>query len=133
MKFKQKGWVVLSGDDGGQIYMTIPTEFLAYTSSKDLLSLIRTLNFLEWPTNDGGAGAFFRCGCGRPDVCGDVCCGTKWVIGGMGGGRVFKTKIWIHSNILALGKPFVDRIEQSAKLIKSSKRTIYEQNDELFV
>lgn len=77
MKFLKKGWLVLTGDDGGQIYMTIPTTFLACASAKNLIRLLETIDFLQWSSNDGGAGAYFHCGCGNPQSCDEIGCGKK--------------------------------------------------------
>lgn len=81
-------WLVLEGDWGGQIYLTVPWHRVGPESR--IRVLLKRMNALAWSSNEGdGASAYLTTG--------DI-----GVSGGMGGGRLGE-KLWLHKEFL--GEP----------------------------
>ncbi|MBI5077558.1 hypothetical protein HZB94_04225 [Candidatus Falkowbacteria bacterium] len=86
-------WLVLSGDWGGQIYLTIPIAMLPKDrkqAERAIRSLLREIDDAEWGSNEGdgrGAEVVYTKHPGRG------------VSGGMGGGRLLKGQVWFHSDL----------------------------------
>ncbi|MDO8584032.1 MAG: hypothetical protein Q7R83_02525 [bacterium] len=82
-------WLVMQGDYGGQIYLTVPLSHIDLKQA-ELDDLLRMLDHRSWKGNRGdGAGAYLW----SPSVVGfDPCEGIS---GGMGGGRL-TDGLWLH-------------------------------------
>jgi hypothetical protein len=85
------GYVILQGDDGGQIYVVAAAHSVR-CSEETLRQLLREIDEIEWPGNpDNMRGVFFeRLG------------PNSAVAGGMGGG-VVETQPWVHKRLEAQG------------------------------
>ena len=80
-------WLVLEGDWGGQIYLTVPWNLLGEDAK--VLPLLKGLDREAWACNDGdGRQAYLY----SPRERGQR---TRGVAGGMGGGRL-TDGIWLH-------------------------------------
>jgi hypothetical protein len=85
------GYVILQGDDGGQIYVVAPAHSVR-CSEKALYQLLRDIDEIEWPGNpDNMRGVFFE----RLDP-------NSAVAGGMGGGLV-DAQPWVHNRLESQG------------------------------
>lgn len=77
-------YMIMEGDDGGQIYLSIPIKFIK-CNYETLKKLLKYLDNIAWPENqDDMAKIFFE----RLNE-GDV------IIGGMGGGLATNS-LWLH-------------------------------------
>jgi len=78
------GFVILEGDDGGQIYVVSPAS-LVECSADALDHLLRDLDGIAWPGNDPNSARVFyeRLPVGAP------------VFGGMGG-AIVSNDVWVH-------------------------------------
>ncbi|MBV8749379.1 MAG: hypothetical protein JO103_06675, partial [Candidatus Eremiobacteraeota bacterium] len=83
------------GDDGGQIYLTVPARRIA-SSAEDLAQLVCDIDWLHWHQADAIGIRFVD------PVSGGVA-------GGMGGGKVTDA-LWVH-DVMA-GSALADRIAQ---------------------
>ncbi len=81
-------WLVLEGDWGGQIYVTVPWRLVVADARVDLL--LSELDRIAWSCNDG-AGCFSHLY--DPRLCGDL--PVDGVSGGMGGGAL-EDGLWLH-------------------------------------
>ena len=91
----KRNWYVLSGDWGGQIYMTIPINFVSVYIAKAILHII---DAVEWGTNEGrGAELLIR------DASEDMS-----ILGGLGGGQLEPRCIWIHPQLHSTVKIWVE-------------------------
>lgn len=86
-------WLVLEGDWGGQIYLTIPITLL----KKFDTDTIRKIGWLHqaidrdrWKNNDDDGRAAQIVFTTNPD---------KGIAGGMGGGKLYKGEVWLHSDL----------------------------------
>jgi hypothetical protein len=90
--------LVLEGDWGGQIYMSVPTRMIG--SKADVPALLKMFDGQEWACNEGsGAGAYL------------LPSNQKGVCGGMGGGDLTE-ELWIHPDVNLLDRPGQDRISR---------------------
>lgn len=88
-KYKNS-YIIMEGDYGGQIYLTIPTK-QAKCSSKNLKILLNWIDKRVWD-NNGGASIYYE-----EFLPGDI-------IGGGMGGALAKNNLWLHENINELKK-----------------------------
>lgn len=80
-------WLVLEGDWGGQIYLTVPWHLVGENAK--IGNLLTRLDKLCWPYNKGdGASAYLIDGV------------TVGVCGGMGGGGLNEDGLWLHPALL---------------------------------
>jgi len=91
-----KKWLVLEGDWGGQIYLTIPPELVSLYLSRYPLAavslLLQEIDRFAWGCNDDdGASAYIL----EPDA-EDLEFGG--IAGGMGGGRLTGS-LWLHDGL----------------------------------
>lgn len=111
-------WLVLEGDWGGQIYLTVPWKCVAHGAK--IGELLRTMNGLAWGCNGhDGVSAYLLRPRSTADIerdaqidgvsCQDVArsCGfdtwetfveaqSLFVSGGMGGGQLLRDCLWLH-------------------------------------
>ncbi len=81
-------WLVLEGDWGGQIYLTVPRRLVGDVSGIEML--LSELNRIAWPCNDGeGACASLYDPMSYDQTADDGVCG------GMGGGEL-TDGLWLH-------------------------------------
>lgn len=82
-------WLVLEGDWGGQVYLTVPWSLLG--ENPNVLPLLKGLDREAWSCNRGdGRRAYLY----SPREHGSR---TRRVSGGMGGGRL-ADGVWLHSS-----------------------------------
>lgn len=80
-------WLVLEGDWGGQIYLTVPWRLLG--EDPKVLPLLKDLDREAWPSNRGeGRNAYLYSPREREQQ-------GRGVPGGMGGGRL-TDDLWLH-------------------------------------
>lgn len=85
------GYVILQGDDGGQIYVVAPASLVG-CSEVTLNRILREIDEIEWPGNpDDMRKVFFERLGPRSSVA-----------GGMGGGEV-RSEPWIHRRLESQG------------------------------
>jgi hypothetical protein len=79
-----KWWILMEGDWGGQVYLTIPLR-LVTASPSAVMEVLKLIDSIAWDCNEGeGAEVYLkRAECGK-------CIG-----GGMGGG-IFYDRLWLH-------------------------------------
>jgi hypothetical protein len=78
-------WVILQGDDGGQIYLTCPAAKVK-CSEANLRKLLEYLDAASWRDIEMASILF------------EDCSGTVTVAGGMGGGAV-TDDVWLHPDL----------------------------------
>jgi len=83
-KYKE-AYLIMEGDYGGQIYLTIPVEKIQ-CSEKNLFDLLNYLDDLSWKYSEG-AKLFY-----------EKIKEKTIVAGGMGGG-VITSDLWVHSDL----------------------------------
>ena len=85
-------WLVLSGDWGGQIYLTVPIHLIG--QNENIVELLAWLDELSWDCNEGeGSEAIIITGEIDPEL------ECLPVVGGMGGGMALEHQIWIHDTL----------------------------------
>ena len=80
-------WLVLEGDFGGQIYLTVRLDKLGEGASST--SLLLALDKAAWASNEGVGRDVYLVTTNNPD---------EGVIGGMGGGKLIDG-VWLHKEI----------------------------------
>jgi hypothetical protein len=86
-------WLVLEGDWGGQIYLTIPIALLKKFDTNTIRKigwLHQAIDREQWKSNDDDGRAAQIVFSTNPD---------KGVAGGMGGGKLLKGKVWFHPDL----------------------------------
>lgn len=92
------GVMVLEGDWGGQVYLTVPLRRIG--PNAQLETLLARLDRIAWPSNGGqGRRAYMKAASVR-----------EGISGGMGGGRVFSHAVWLHPE-------FAAKVEMVRKLL----------------
>jgi|GEM_PF-5499766 len=96
---EQTIWLVLAGDWGGQIYLTIPWKALGRKAR--IATLLAEIDYLAWRCNEGdGRYAYLywkdaeHMEIEREEGCP---CGVS---GGMGGGDLDEKEPWVHEDLL---------------------------------
>lgn len=83
-------YVIMEGDDGGQIYLSCPMK-LVNCSEETLHTLLKDLDTIAWDCNEGeGRGLFY-----------EKLFPGDGISGGMGGGDV-EEGLWIHEEFIDL-------------------------------
>lgn len=81
-------WLVLQGDYGGQIYLTVPKSLVG--ANADARTLLAELDAKAWDCNEGeGASVYLH-----------TATKNNGVSGGMGGGEL-TNELWLHDEFLA--------------------------------
>lgn len=92
------GTVVLTGDHGGQIYLTCPAKYIK-CGEETLKNLLKEIDDIEWGCDEfGSAEIDYR----RAKPCDGIC-------GGMGGG-VVEDGLWIHPDIADGKKELIRKV-----------------------
>lgn len=97
-------WVVLSGDWGGQIYLTMPTAMLPKNRNRAenaISSLLKEIDDEEWGCNDADGRGVEVVYTKHPE---------RGVIGGMGGGRLLNGEVWFHPELDAKWKTRISEV-----------------------
>lgn len=81
--------MVLEGDWGGQVYLTVPVDRLG--PDAQLEALLLHLDRIAWPSNEGQGTRVYR-----EDAMLD-----EGIPVGMGGGCVFSDAVWLHPEFAA--------------------------------
>ena len=76
--------MVLEGDWGGQVYLTVPADRLGPNAHPE--TLLERLDRIAWPSNEGEGARV-----SREDAALD-----EGIPGGMGGGYVYADAVWLH-------------------------------------
>lgn len=83
---KQKH-LVMEGDWGGQIYLTVPVQ-LVITPEESVSRLLQELDKIAWACNEGSGMGMYCVPSRQKDG----------VDGGMGGGKLFPDAVWLHGH-----------------------------------
>jgi len=98
-------YVIMEGDWGGQIYLSIPAKQIM-CSYETLKSLLSEIDKHEWKHNDGeGIGIYFE----RKKA-------GEGISGGMGGGLALEG-LWVHDDIKGIEKKILDVLNGNKKSI----------------
>jgi hypothetical protein len=97
----KSGWLVLKGDWGGQIYLTVPAKLVG--RGADIATLLRELDAAAWSCNEGDGASYYYAKDGRSTLLAKLfkrvgrsdLSRKNWVIGGMGGGYL-TDGLWLH-------------------------------------
>ena len=96
--------MVLEGDWGGQVYLTVPVVHLG--PDAQLEALLQHLDRIAWPSNEGQGARVYR-----EDATLD-----EGIPGGMGGGCVFPDAVWLHPEFAAEVELVRDLLDLTAGL-----------------
>ncbi len=88
-------WLVMSGDWGGQIYLTVPLKFVGPKAK--ILELLKEMDEFAWSCNEGRGGdvGIYSPSDPRAIAKGIICNRRDGFMGGMGGGYLV-FGLWIH-------------------------------------
>ena len=81
--------MVLEGDYGGQVYLTVCHSHLG--PNAQLETLLERLDRIAWPSNEGQGARCYR----------EVAALDERIPGGMGGGPVYGDAVWLHPEFAA--------------------------------
>jgi len=92
---EQTVWLVLEGDWGGQIYLTVPWQFVGRRAR--IKTLLTKFDRLAWGCNggDGSSAYIYRKDESHLEMEREAGC-LCGVSGGMGGGGLFEDTPWMH-------------------------------------
>lgn len=129
---KQKGhdarWLVFEGDDGGQVFATIPEHMLPEDLTRDeIRRALEIMNDVAWPQPGEGIGYHFvkpfaqswlslRVQPFEPSTRVQGWLAIGEVTGGCGGGLLLERDMWFHWDFLALGVDFLNQVRQALRL-----------------
>lgn len=99
----KKTYLIMEGDDGGQIFLTIPKEMIKCSETK-LNQILIELDEYCWPNNDDDMRLIYY----SEQKLGDI------IPGGMGGGKATKS-LWVHPNIKNLEKKLLKQLTTTDK------------------
>ena len=101
-------WLVLEGDDGGQVYLTVRLDMLGEGAC--FAQLLKRLDTAAWPANDGdGRGWYLQLTEHQ----------RLGVNGGMGGGRL-RDGVWLHEEFHR-DKKWRKMVREELKLKKGTR------------
>lgn len=84
---KKNAYIIMEGDDGGQIYLTCPLKYIK-CNEKKLKEILQYLDNICWGCNEGEGANFYY----------EIINNRKGIAGGMGGGAIIDG-LWLHPNI----------------------------------